>query len=463
VSGTAGRPVRDDPDTGSAGRSALRHAGGAADSAPRLGTGWLVLGSLLSGLAAYAFQVLGSRVLGEEAFAPISVLWTIQYLIVSIGLFSVETYVTRTVALEQEAGRRRLEAQGVALVAWITGLAGFLAAVTWWLRAALFAGAGDLALVVAAITLAYGVFVMARGDLAGRRRFRAYGLVTAAESVLRFALAVPVLLLWSSTRALAWVMPVGAAVAALWWPVARRRPDPPAPPVRNPSDLDLLPGAGPASPTATGFLVPTTIANAASQTLLASGPLVLVALGAGPGEVSVFFVTVTAARVPIVLAYGGLLSRLLPPLTDMAGEGLPAASPSSGLRRRPLGRVADLATAGTLVVATLGAAAAWFVGRPLVGLLFGEAFAPSRPFVTATAAGVLLATGALLLNQILIARSAERRLVLPWLCALAVAAATIVLVPADPTTRASAGFVAGELAALAGLLVADRRAGAAAT
>src|SRR4029450_939696 len=55
----------------------------------------------------------------------------------------------------------------------------------------------------------------------------------------------------------------------------------------------------------------TTSANAAAQLLLAGGPLLLAFLHASPTAISIFFVTVTAARLPIVFVFGGILSRLL--------------------------------------------------------------------------------------------------------------------------------------------------------
>jgi len=402
------------------------------------GTSWLIIGSLVGGVAAYAFQVVGSRVLGDAAFAPIGVLWTIQYLVVSIVLFSIETYVTRTAARDRRTGQRRLRGQLGAIAAWIAGSAVVLGGVTWTLRGPLFGGDGLLAAVVAAIIVAYGAFVVVRGDLAGHGRYRAYGLATATESVVRLGLAVVVLQGAASSGALAAIMPVGAALAALWWPVARRGRDPE--PTRR--------AAGVEGVSAARFLVPTTLANAASQTLLAAGPLVLVVLNAAPGQISVFFVTVTAARVPIMLALGGLLSRLLPPLTAMAEADPPR-----------LRRLALLVGAASALLSGVGAVAGGVLGPALVRLAFGPSFTPSPVFTAATGAGVLLASGALVLNQVTIARAQERRLLLPWTIATATAAIAVVIAPGDPVARVSTAFVAGEIAAVAGLLLVNTRRG----
>ena len=44
------------------------------------GTAYVVLGSAFAGLAAYAYPLMGGRVLGAESFAPVSVLLTVHFL-----------------------------------------------------------------------------------------------------------------------------------------------------------------------------------------------------------------------------------------------------------------------------------------------------------------------------------------------------------------------------------------------
>ena len=55
----------------------------------------VLLGGVASSLAAYAFQIIGARTLGDAAYAPVGILWTLQYLVLTIGLLSTEAYVTR--------------------------------------------------------------------------------------------------------------------------------------------------------------------------------------------------------------------------------------------------------------------------------------------------------------------------------------------------------------------------------
>lgn len=401
-------------------------------------TQWVLAGSLASGIGALVFQVLGVDVLGEEAYAPITVLWTLQYLASTIALYSAEAYVTRAATLHP--GEPRALDRPVRVIAvWVAALALACGIVTWLLRDALFAGAGDLAVVAAALILSYGAFFVIKGRMAGANRFRSYGAATALESVGRILLALPVLLVLPSTRALAWVMPLGPALVAAWWSYDRTRGDA----VEDPETAEA-PSAGAAG----RFLAATTLANTASQTLLAAGPLVLIPLGALPAEQSLYFITITAARVPLVFALGGLMSRVLPPLTRLASAG-----GSAQLRR-----IALLVVPASLGVALVGAALGAVVGPTLIDVVF-RTQRPDAIFVALTAFGVLLATGSLVLNQLLIARGLEHRLVAPWLTALAAAVVAALLTTGTATFRVSVGFAVGEVVALAGLLAANLLAG----
>ena len=395
-------------------------------------TTWVVLGAGFAGVATYLFQIVGTRALGTEAYAPISVLWTIQYLVFAVGMVAVEAYVARATTLHPETlGRdQRIVA------AWLVAGAAVVGAATWALRQQLFNGLDDLAATAGLIVLGYGSYAVVRGRLAGAERFRPFGLVVFAEAAIRVVLAVVVVALGASTRSLAWVLPVGPLVVTAWWVAVGRHGR-----IRSP-DL-AVEQIG----TTSGFLAAATSANAAAQVLLAGGPLVLLALGAGPVEVSIFFVTITAARTPVSFALGGLLGRILPPLTRMARTG-----DVGGLRRVVRG-----VTAGTAVAAVLGAAAASIVGDDLVAIFFGEEFRPGRVFVTLAGAGVVMATGSLVLNQILVATHGERRLPVPWFAALAVAAVVVVVTGGSATERVAAGFFAGEVVALAGLTFAALR------
>jgi O-antigen/teichoic acid export membrane protein len=407
----------------------------------RDGTQWLLTGSVLGGLGAYLFQVVGTRALGEEAYAPISTLWTIQYLCWSIFLFAVETYVTR----ESVAGRlRRGVPRGTTLRlwTWIAAVAAAVAGASWVAADFLFYGLHDLAVVAGLTVLSFGGFAIVRGRLAGVGRFRSYGLVSATESMLRLAVAISIVLVAATTRSLAWALPVGAAGAALlWFPLRNRRPD---------AGADAPLSTEP--PRTSRFLILTTSANGASQVLLAGGPLLLAALAASPREVSIFFVTTTAARVPVVLALGGVLSRVLPTFSRILEE--------RGDRARVW--LAARLVPGTVVLAVAGAAGGWVLGPTLIGFLFGAGFAPPPWLGAVAGAGVLLATGGMILNQLLVAAGLERRLPAPWIAGLVAGIAVVAALSGSPTVRVGTGFIVGEAVALVCLATAVvlRRAGA---
>jgi O-antigen/teichoic acid export membrane protein len=389
----------------------------------------MVAGVLVGGVGAYLFQVIGTRTLREQAFAPIGALWTIQYLVFSVFLHSVETYVAREVAI----GRSERLRVATRLFPTLIAVAALLSAGAWLVRDRLLYGMGDLAAVVGLIVLSFGGLVLVRGWLAGVGRFKAYGLVSASESTARLLFAAVIAFTAPSTRAFAWTLPIGGFAATAWWPLLRRRR-----PGLVPLDRPDL-----AAPRTVRFFLLTTSVNAIAQFLLAGGPLVIIFLAASPAELSIFFVTMTAARVPIVLALGGVLSRVLTSFTRRAQAGHETA----------LGRSAKRVAVTTFVLGTLGGAAGAAVGRPLIGALFGAGFAPQWWLAAAAGAGMVLASGSLLLNQLLIARSMEYRLPTPWIGGLAVFALVIVAMPGSPSARVAAAFVVAEVVTLAGLSV----------
>jgi hypothetical protein len=63
------------------------------------GTTFVLAGSAFAAVGAYVFQLLGARMLGPTAFAPLSVLWTIQVLLLAVALVPLEQFVTRRLEL----------------------------------------------------------------------------------------------------------------------------------------------------------------------------------------------------------------------------------------------------------------------------------------------------------------------------------------------------------------------------
>jgi O-antigen/teichoic acid export membrane protein len=397
----------------------------------RAPTAWVVGGAVVGGIAAYAFQVLGTRALGADDYAAIGVLWTLQYLVVSVALVAVEAYVARSVATFGPDADRTRAAQRVllgwsALVAAVAGVIGVVFA------DALFGGLTDLALVLALLVLSYAGYTVMRGRAAGTGRFRRYGVATAGESVVRLLVAGVVLAWSATTRSLAWVLPIGPAAMTAW--AILRRQDSTAP------DPELVP---PAVASPTRFLASTVTANAAIQFLLAGGPLALVVLAASPRQVSVLFTTVTIARAPMTLALNGGLSRVLPPLLELSRRGGHA-----GVRRALL-----LTAAGTAASALVAGVTGWLLGPPLIAALFGEGFRPDGLTAAAAGASTALALGGIGLNQVLIADHRERTLPAHWLTAVAIGLLLVPLLPLDAVPRVVVAFGLGLAVAPATLTV----------
>ena len=384
----------------------------------------MVVGAALAAVGAYVYQVVGARSLGDVGYAPIGALWTIQYLVVSIVLFPVETLVTQRTLVE--SNRASSDRWLLKVWIWVASSAIVLGVVSWLLREPLFGGLDGLVFVPPLLTLSFAAFLIVRGRLAGLERFKAYGFVTASESGSRAVLAIVVAAIAATTSAFAWIMPFGAALAsALWFPLRRK-----------PRERRAL-GAPVAPAYPLRFLAVTTSANGALQLLLAGGPLALILLGAAPQEVSILFVTLAAARVPLVFFFSGILSRLLPTFLRSA------ANEPAGLSR-----TAMLIAAGTIAVALVGGILASVWGAPLIELLFGPDFAPEPWVAAGVTIGVFLATGSTVISQVLIAQRSEVRSLVAWSLGLAAAAIAIAIAGGSPTERVVVAFIVGEALAL---------------
>ena len=384
------------------------------------GTIYMVLGTLVAGLANYAYQLLGGRALGPEDFAPVSALMTIHFLTFIVVLLPVEQLIIRSISLYEDVDRAARRAATITIG--LTALAAGLLAVVGTER--LFAGVEGFIVLAAAIVLAHGWFVIGRGNLAGHRYFRSYGVASAGASLLKLAFAGVVLLVAGTPFAVAAALVVGPLIIGAWgkrswW--------------SSPAPVDEEAAAG-------RFLSTFILAAAASQVLLLAGPLVAALLGATPREVSIIFVTFTLARVPLVFGYN-LVARVLPPFTNLAKVGFDQEL-NWWVRRLSIGGLALAIPAGLL-----GA----LLGPEVIGLLFGEAFEPSSGFAALAAAGVMLGGASLFIGQVLVARGETGRLAAAWIAGLVVATIALAAVEGDISVRIGIAFVLGEIAAMLSL------------
>jgi O-antigen/teichoic acid export membrane protein len=353
-------------------------------------------------------------------------LWTVQFLIFTTVFLPIEQLTIRRLAADDpERAPRTLFLLAVVTTVVMATIFGTLT------LDRLLDGRPMYLAVIVVLVAAYGGFAVARGALAGHRRFDAYGWATMAESVVRLAMAAGLIALGAGVTGVAWSLVPGALAVYLWRPFRGTAAAPVA--------TVAAEGSGAALAT---FVA----ANAASQTIVAAGPLVVGALGASAKEVSVFFETFLLFRAPLSVAYS-LVARVLPPFTRLVEAG----------RRGELHRWAT-----RLGIAAAGFAGAGFlvgdlVGPELVAVFLGEEYRPDSLLAGYAISGVVLATTALFVQQMLIALHATGAMAGAWLGGLAASAAVITLLPGSASDRVGLGFLVGEAVALALIVIAVRR------
>ncbi len=383
------------------------------------GTAWMVAGSLIGAVGAYLFQVVGGRALGSVDFAPVSILWTLLFILATVVLVPVEQYVTREASLGRRVLRHDLLPIAVAVGLTALAGAGFVALTL----DRLFVSDPVFVLQAGAMLVGYGMLFVGKGILAGHRRFAGVGWILFGESMLRLAAAVVFLLVVASAVSLGWAMVLAplAALALRFWRVDRS---------------GRAEGGG-SNGTAGGFLRSYVAGSAASQLLLGGAPLGVAALGGGPAVVSIVFVTFTLFRAPLTLIYA-LQGRLLPMLVRMV-----EADDRGGLRRFGawiLGVGSVLTAAGALV--------GWLVGPAVVELLFSAEFRPEPLVAMFAAAGVVAASAAQVAGQVLVAYARTGRLALAWITGLAVALVVLVVGVGAPAVTVALAFGLGALGAM---------------
>lgn len=390
------------------------------------GTAFIVAGSAVAGLAGYAYQILGGRTLGAEAFAPVSVLLTIHFLTFIVILLPIEQLVVRRLTIDRTRVGLPANANWLAAATVAVATAFALLGVDAYLN-------GDRRFIAfTALTVGAHVwFAAARGHLAGWRRFRAYGLSSALASLLRLVIAVGITIVRPSASGFAIALIAGTFVVAAWRPFR-------AVPVDRP-ELDE---AERANLDERGLLWGLVLAAAASQALLLSGPIIVGLLGGTPVEISIAFAAFTLARAPLVFGYN-LLARVLPPFTVMAARG-----ERDELRSWARG----MAWAG-VGLGAVGALLGWSFGPWVIELAYGSGFVAGRLDAAVIAAGVVFAGSGLFVGQILVARAESGRLGLAWLAGLIAAiAALFSTIGEAPVTRVSTAFMAGTAIALVALV-----------
>ncbi|HVF14547.1 MAG TPA: hypothetical protein VM942_08105 [Acidimicrobiales bacterium] len=409
----------------------LRHWAGALEGTAAVAAGLVVLG-----LTAYGFLVVTARALGPEAYAPLSALWAIVFLLGPGCFVPIEQELARSLAARRAAGlgggpviRQAAALGGTALVVLtaLCAVAGFV------LLDQLFDG--QSLLVVGLLLSLAGYFAehLVRGVLAGHGRFRPYGVALAAEGTVRL-IGCAVLAGLGVATAGPYGIVLGAA-PLLAAAVALRGNRGLAPPGPDADRREVT--------VALGWLL---AGSVLAQVMANAGPVAVKLLAADDerAEAGRFLAALIVARVPMFL-FQAVLAPALPRLARMAAAG-DRPGFDSGLRRL-LVVVVGLGAAGTL--------GALVAGPLVVRTLFGPDFELPTRDLAVLALGCAAYLLALTLGQALIAVSGQGRVALAWLAGV-VAFGTVTALGSDLLTRVELGLLAGSIvaaAAMAGLLL----------
>lgn len=383
----------------------------------------IAAGLVVLGLTAYGFLVVAARALGPEAYAPLSALWAIVFLVGPGCFIPIEQELARSLAARRAAGvgggpviRRAATIGGAALL--LLTVASAAAGIVLLDR--LFDGEALLVVGLLASLAGYYAEHLARGVLAGYGRFRPYGIALATEGSVRLAGCAVLAALGVATAGPYGVVLGAAPLVAT--AVALRGQRDLAPPGPDADRRELT--------VALGWLL---AGSVLAQALANAGP-VAVKLLAGDGERAVagrFLAALIVARVPLFL-FTAVLAPALPRLARMAAAG-DRPGFDAGLRRL-LVLVAGLSAAG--IVGALVA------GPAVVRALFGSDFElPAHDLATlavACAAYLLAMT----LAQALIAVAGHTRVAFAWLAGVA-SFGIVTALGSDLLTRVELGMVAG--------------------
>jgi len=395
------------------------------------------VGTLASGVLAYAFNVLAARALGPAAYGAIGALWGGMFLLAVLLFRPIEQTVSRTVADHVARGEdARPAVRSAARLTAVVVVAAVAACALAWtpITDRLFGGEPVLTVALVAGLAGYGVSYFARGLVGGVQWFGGYGLVLLADGAIRFVVALPLLIVASQTVAAVAIAAaaVGGALAPL---LSRRR-----------GALRRLAGTRQGARddfgSAARFALPAAVVAGAEQVLVSGGPLlVLIAGGDGAAAAAgVLFAATLLVRAPVFLLQG-VQASLLPSLTTFRARG-----DEAGLHRATVKVAAMLAGFAAVLVA--GALAA---GPFAMELLYGDEFTAGRIDLALLCVGIGGFMAAGVFCQAALARGQAWQAARGWATGAVAFVALELTLSGTAFHRVSVAFAAGSL--IAGLLL----------
>jgi len=160
------------------------------------------IGLLHNGVTAYLFVVIASRALGPTAYEPVGMLWAATFLLGPGLFFPLEQETARLVAGHDEIESGTLSVvRRVALVGICFGTIFLLSALlaSDWIIDELFDGESVLFIAMVLVVVGLGAGHLARGLLAGKRRFVAYARHLIGEGSSRVLMLLVVVLVGAET------------------------------------------------------------------------------------------------------------------------------------------------------------------------------------------------------------------------------------------------------------------------
>jgi O-antigen/teichoic acid export membrane protein len=392
------------------------------------GTMAVGLGLIISGVATYGFLSITKRALGEDQFAPVSLLWFLTFILAPGFFLPVEQEVGRAIAHRRALGQgarpvveRAAILEGILLVS-ITVI---MLAVSPVLVDQLFDGSWALfgALIIA--FWSYALAHLTRGVWSGTGRFHSYAMLMGSEGVVRMVASL-VLAVAGVTALGPYGILVGlpAVVAVL---ISMRGQHHVLEPGPQADWAELTPNLG-------WLLVGSVFAAA----LLNAAPIAASLLKSSSAEnplVSQLSTAVIIARVPLFL-FQAVQAALLPKLARLAARGA-LDDFVRGFRK--------------LLYLVLAVGLAAVVGAFLIGPFVVKVFFDSdltRRTLTMLALASALYMLALALAQAVIALHGHAKVALGWFVGMAVFVGVILVPNDDLLLRVELGQVAGSGAAL---------------
>ena len=394
------------------------------------------IGTLASGVLAYAFNVLAARALGPAAYGAIGALWGGMFLLAVLLFRPIEQTISRAVADKVARGEdaRPVLKATLGLTTMITATA-LLACVLAWapITDRLFGGDPILTVALLAGLAGYALSYFARGVVGGVQWFGGYGLVLLADGAIRFVIALPLLFVASETVAA--VAIAAAAAGGALAPLASRRRGAMrrlAGGTRGTFELGSV----------VKFALPAAVIAGAEQVLVSGGPLlVLIAGGDGAAEAAgVLFAATLLVRAPVFLLQG-VQASLLPSLTTFRARGDEAS-----LHRATV-KIALMLTGFAAALA----AGALIAGPLAMTILYGDEFTAGRFDLALLCVGIGGFMAAGVFCQAALARTQAWAAARAWGVGAVTFVALELVLSGTPFHRVSVASAAG--ASIAGLLL----------